>query len=145
MLALGAGSDCNGALARMTGTEKPLGVSIIICDKVITEAGTMNKTLVSTFNSIRAKAFPCVHPALAVYVALTNTTGEKEVKLVFCKENKRFTELGGKLMFEHPNKVVELIFNLRNLPFPEAGIYTFEVWADNEYVFESRLNALKVE
>ena len=50
----------------MSDTEKPIGVAIIICDKVITEAGTGNKTIVSTFNEIRTKQFPCIHPHMAV-------------------------------------------------------------------------------
>jgi hypothetical protein len=124
--------------------EKPLGVAIVVCEKVITEAKTGNKTLVSTFNNIQANGFPCKHPSMAVYVALTNGTGEKHVLLVFKKADKNIDimRMGGKVGFENPNHVVELIFNLRNCIFPEAGLYAFEIWADEEFIFDGRFNVV---
>jgi hypothetical protein len=120
--------------------EKPLGVAIVICEKVITEAQSNNKTLVSTFNHIRAKTLPCRHPRMAIYVALTNGSGEKKVELVFKLGNRAMMKLGGKIKFQNPNHVIELVFDLRSVVFPEPGLYAFEVFADDEYVFESRFN-----
>ena len=122
-----------------------MGVAIVVCDRVITEIGTMNKTLVSTFNTINSSHFPCAHPSLAVYVTLTNATGEKEVKLSLKKDEKQFLHMGGKVKFDAPNNIVELIFNFRNLVFPEPGVYCFEVSADDEYIFETRFNVKKLE
>ena len=124
--------------------EKPMGVAILICDKVITEQGTMNKTLVSTFNTIRSKIFPCAHPALAIFVSLTNATGEKEVNLVFSSGETQIMKSGGKAVFDNPNQMVEFIFNLVNLPFARPGVYSFEVFVDGEYVFESRFNVIQI-
>src|SRR5712672_2131447 len=100
----------------MSGMEKPMGVAILICDKVITEAETKNKTLVSTFNTIQAKSFPCVHPALSVFVALTNAAGEKTVHLVFSIGQEKIIKVGGKVKFDNPNQTVELVFNLLKVP-----------------------------
>jgi len=122
-------------------TEKPLGVAIVICEKVIAEANTNNKTLISIFNHIRAKQFPCMHPKMAIYVALTNGNGEKQVQLVFKPVGgETIMKLGGKVKFQNPNHVIELIFDLRSVLFPEAGLYVFEVYADDEFIFESRFN-----
>ncbi len=129
----------------MNGTEKPMGVAIIICDRVITETGTNNKTIVSTFNSIHAAKFPCIHQRMAVFVALTNASGVKEVNLVLTHEGKTIIKFGGKVMFSGPNAVVELIFNLKGVPFPDPGTYCFEVHAGGDYIFESRFNLTKTE
>ena len=115
---------------------------MIVCDKIITEAGTNNKTIISTFNNINAKAVPCIHPRIAVFVALTNTTGEKQIELVLKKDDRNIVKLGGKANFPDQNHVVELIFNLRNCVFPEQGRYSFEVYADSEYIFERRFNVV---
>ena len=131
----------------MEGHETPLGVAIVVCERVITEAQTSNKTLVSTFNNIQAQAFPCRHERLSVYVALTNGQGVRQVKLRLKKvsEDATLFSLGGEVKFEDPNHVVELIFNLRNVVFADPGSYSFEVEVDLEYVFESRFNVSLVE
>src|SRR2546423_12723645 len=127
----------------MNGDEKPLGVAIIICDKVITEAGTNNKTLISIFNNILSNTFPCIHHRMAVYVALTNATGPKQISLLLKLGSETVLQLGGKISFPDPNSVVELIFNLTGVPFIESGAYCFEVHADDDYIFESRFNVTK--
>lgn len=120
-------------------SEKPLGVAIVICERVITEARSNNKTLISTFNHITAKAFPCRHPQMAVYVALTSGQGEKRIDLVLRRDQETpVIKMGGKVRFLNPNQVIELIFDLRSLVFPRPGVYAFEVLADEEIVLESR-------
>ncbi len=125
-----------------SGSEKPIGIAIIVCDRVITEAGTNNKTIVSTFNNITTKVLPCVRHRLSVFVSLTNTRGEKQIELVLKKDERNILKLGGKATFPDPNHVIELIFNFRNLVFPEQGKYGFEVYADDEYIFERQFNVV---
>ena len=50
---------------------KPLVLAIILCDSVIREAQTNKLSLIGTFNGIFANHFPCTHPTLSVYIALT--------------------------------------------------------------------------
>ena len=123
-------------------SEKPIGIAIVGCDRVITEALTNNKTLVSTFNQISAQSFPC-RRSLSVYVALSNASGEKQVELILRREDQSMLKVGGKVKFDHPNHVIELIFNLKNVVFPTDGTYAFEIHADEEYVFESRFGVTK--
>src|SRR5688572_12096920 len=110
--------------------EKPLGKAIIICERVITDAQSRNKTIVSTFNQITAKKFPCKHPQLSVYVALTNGTGKQPVELRFKKEveEQPLMSVSGEIEFADPNRVVELIFNFREIVFPDPGVYLFEIF-----------------
>jgi hypothetical protein len=123
-------------------SEKPIGLAIIVCEKVITEAVSNNKTIVSTFNNINTKTVPCVQARMSVFVALTSTRGEKQVELVLKKDEQNILKLGGKAIFPDPNHVVELIFNFRNCVFPEQGKYSFEVYADGEYIFERQFNVV---
>ena len=130
----------------MPPDETPSGVAIVVCDRVITEAVTNNKTLVSIFNTINAPAFPCRHERLTVYVALTNGQGQKQVKLSL--KDSHTSELvgvvAGSVPFMGPNQVVELIFSIQNVIFARPGTYAFEVSADEVYVFESRFTVNQV-
>ena len=127
----------------MSAHEPPLGVAIIVCERVITEEGTGNKSLISIFNEIHAPTFPCQHERLCVYLALTNGTGKQHIELrLKCLSDKIGEEplmkLVGDIVFPDPNAVVELIFDLRRVVFLRAGSYAFEVHADNQFVFEGR-------
>lgn len=126
--------------------EKPSGKAIIICERVITDADTQNKTLVSTFNKVTAKHFPCKHDRLAVYVALTDSSGTKHVELRFKNEAREqpLLKLSGDVLFPHPNAVVELIFEIRNILLPQPGMFTFEIFADGEYIFDVRFEASQI-
>jgi hypothetical protein len=125
-----------------TKKEKPLGLAIVICERVITEAGTNNKTIVSTYNTVRARDFPVRPPSMSIYVSLTNATGRKKVEMRAAYGGKEIGRFAGVATFEGPTHVFELIFNLQNIFFPFPGLYTFEIFADDEYIFESRVNVV---
>ncbi len=50
--------------------EKPICVSLIICNEVIEDKRSGNKTLVGLFNSVMAPALPVVHPRMFVMASL---------------------------------------------------------------------------
>jgi hypothetical protein len=80
-------------------------------------------------------------------VALTNGHGQKKISLIL----KQITDSGVKLklsgdvQFENPNAVIEMIFNMQNVIFTAPGVYAFEVFADDDYIFESRFNVNKTQ
>jgi len=43
-----------------------MGISLMICDQVITETETNKKSLIGVFNSISAGQFPCRHPKICI-------------------------------------------------------------------------------
>ena len=56
--------------------KKPIAEALILCDEIITEAGTNKKSLIGTFNSIVSAEFPMQHAKICVYAAMTNGQGE---------------------------------------------------------------------
>jgi hypothetical protein len=127
--------------------EKPIGVAIIICDRVIVETQTNNKTLVSIFNTISSPVFPCRHERLSIFIAFTNGQGLKKISLILrqLSSNSVNLTLSGDIQFPDPNAVIEMIFNLRNVVFAAPGTYAFEVHADGEYIFESRFHVNNIQ
>ncbi len=131
----------------MTIPEKPLGMAIVVCDQVITDQDTHKKTLVGVFNNILSRNFPCMHPTMSIYVALTNGHGAVKIELA-CKElnvdEEVFARVGLNAEFPNPNHVVTVIFNLKTLNFKRPGVYSFEIYADDQFLLESRVNLTKV-
>lgn len=119
-----------------------MGLAIVICERVITEALTNNKTIVSTYNTIRAGGFPVRPPGMWIYVSLTNASGPKKIEMRATHGGQEIGKFGAIHEFPGPSHVAELIFNLKDIFFPFPGLYTFEILADDEYIFESRVNVV---
>jgi hypothetical protein len=124
-------------------SEKPMGLAIVICERIITEALTNNKTIVGTYNTVRTSGFPVRPPGMAIYVSLTNTTGSKKIEMRATHSRQEIGRFGAVVEFSGPSHVFELIFNLKDMFFPYPGLYTFEIFADDEYIFESRVNVVE--
>ena len=57
------------------GIERPFCIAIVICNEVIEDKTTSNKTLVSIFNTIGTPGVPCQHPRMYVMASLTDGRG----------------------------------------------------------------------
>jgi len=109
---------------------------MLICDKVINEAGTNKKSLIGIFESINVAKFPCVHQFLSVYIKLTDANGIYDFCLeLYDLENGAVigrTEMPGKADIKDPLTTHELVFNLNNLNFTHPGKYEFRLFANEE-------------
>ncbi len=125
----------------MASADKPIGIALIICDRVITDAVTHEKTLVSTFNQVLASRFPCVHPRLTLFVAVTNGRGTAEAEIKCVNETDQNTEIfamKGAIPFQDPNHVVEMSFQFNNVTFAKPGLHSIEFLCDGELILQSR-------
>lgn len=106
---------------------------MIICDQVIREEGTKKISLVGLFNTIHAKSFPCVHPKMHIYIALTEFTGVANCELKFSDEaNQIITQLKGPMNFPDKLAIAEINFQINNLPLPKPGLYHFDFFVEGQ-------------
>ncbi len=108
----------------------PTALAFIICDSIIEDKATNKKSLVGLFNSIATKTFPCIHSVIHVFVGLTGGHGRYQSALSCVKdddESVKILDLQGLIKFSDPLEIVEVNFEIRDVRFPEAGIYRFEL------------------
>ena len=121
-----------------TNTKKPMPsvLSINVCDAIIRDEVTKKVSLIGLFSIIRANSFPCTHPLMHVYIALTNGHGkyQTEVRFVSLEENKPIMGMIGELNFQNPLQVVEMNLCWQRLNFETAGDYEVEVLCDGDRV-----------
>ena len=124
----------------MSATCKPMGISLMICDQVITEAGTNKKSLIGVFNSLSAGQFPCRHPRICVFVSITGGHGksQSQVRCIQEKTGQALFGAEGAIEFANPNHVVEAVFEFNNVVFPAPGLHCIEVLSDGELVLQRR-------
>ena len=106
------------------GTEKPICVSLIVCNEVIEDKRTGNKTLVGLFNGIVTPALPCSHPRMFLMASLTSGTGSWDFSFrISAPSGREVVRIGDTTRFQDPLIVHDLIVELRNLPLEETGVY----------------------
>lgn len=107
----------------------PTVLSINICDAIIRDELTKKVSLIGLFSVIRANSFPCIHPLMHIYVALTNghRKYKMEVRFVRLEDNKSLAGMVGELKFLNPLQVVEMNLCWQNLAFEKPGEYAVEV------------------
>jgi hypothetical protein len=130
-----------------TPTSSPVGLAMIICDQIIEDVQTRKKSLIGIFNQIGSTVFPCRHPQLSVFVALTEGRGQATAKLRIANEQTTtpVAEINGQIQFPDIHTVVELNFNLVGLVFPEPGLYSIEFYCDDILLLERRFHVVKVK
>ncbi len=105
----------------------PRCISIIICEQVIEDVRTRNKSLIGCFNGIEVQSLPALHPKMYVVVALTGGRGINQIRLRITSASGTQFEATGEVQFEGPMGVTELVFELLGLPLREPGEYEVAV------------------
>jgi hypothetical protein len=126
------------------GKPTPSVLSINICDSIIRDEATKKVSLIGLFNTINANVFPCVHPLLHVYVALTNGHGKynTEIRFSSLEDDKPIAGMVGELDFKSPLQVFELNVCWQQLHFNKAGEYVVQVLCEGEYIGERKFRVI---
>lgn len=122
-------------------------LSINVCDQVIREEKTHKTSLIGMFNNITATKFPCSHPCLHVHVAVTSGNGNQAARLCFVNNdsNQVVMELKGPIQFPNRTAIVEMNFEIKNLPLKAPGLYHFELWVGEMLIGQRHFNVKKTE
>ena len=63
----------------MSKKPEPEMLALLICEGVIEDSRSKNKTIVSTFNRITSSKFPARHDRLAPFLSMTEGHGEHDL------------------------------------------------------------------
>ena len=127
----------------------PICLSIILCDMVIEDKRTNNKSYINTFNQIWVPRMPYHHPHMCVVISLTECMGRHELAIEFSRDTpegeERLLELKGELNSPDPLAVVDLNFELRGFRIVGWGKYTIKAKAlpDGTILGQRHFTAIK--
>jgi ribonuclease PH len=125
----------------------PYAIAMVVCDFIWRDPGTGKFTILGTFSSIAAAAFPCVHPVMAVFVALTDGRGKTPIKLRLIdvdEENDPLFEGDMDVEWTDPRMIAEIAFVVQGAAFPAPGEYRFQLFAGSESLMERRILILEI-
>lgn len=127
--------------------EKPTCLALILCDYIIEDKLTGNKSLIGLFSHILTNQLPCVHNRMCVVVSLSNGRGEIPIKLSITSlsNSEKIFEATGKVAFNDPLAVCDLVFDLRQVPFKTEGTYVIAVSYESTQLLERRFTVKVVK
>lgn len=119
----------------------PVVLAMVVCDAVWRDPATGKHFLLGCFSAIGSHSFPTVHPALAVYIALTDGYGAAPlvVRLVD-PEGRTLHESRMEAEFTDPRAILEIGLQVQNLSFEAPGEHRLQLHAGDTFVMERRIS-----
>ena len=120
---------------------KPQLLCWLTCDGVHLDPGSGKHTILGVFSNIKAQHFPITHPFMVWFMTLTDcATGPHRMKISMGLDPTRPQELIARPFDSHsPLQRINLINEIRNLTFPQAGDYSLLVEIDDEPILATNL------
>ncbi len=118
-----------GGMSSALSSDQPVCVAIVICNEIIEDKRTSNKTLVSLFNSVGVPALPATHPRLFLMASLTNLREQLPVSFsIKGPSGREVLRVNGEASSGgDPLTVVDLVVEVLGLPLGEEGVHFVDV------------------
>ncbi len=115
---------------------KPQARAILLADQIYRDAETGKCVIAGTFNRIEADRFPATHPSAALYLNLTDFSGRIQLRVRLTRDETGDCLGERSFPVESADRLgsCEVTVRLTNLVFPQAGRYSFEVYAADDYL-----------
>jgi hypothetical protein len=121
------------------GKERPTCVAVVICNEVIEDKRTNNKTLIHLFNGIATPQLPFQQPCMVVMASLTNGIGRWPVTFtVRSPSNEIVARVDGEASFVDPVGVLDIFIEFKGLVFKEQGVHFVDVQTESFPLGERR-------
>ncbi len=120
----------------------PYVLAMIICDSFWRDPGSGKFTILGTYSTIGAMAFPAQHRALCVYFAMTDGRGSVPIKVRLVDANEELPpifEAENPMEFTDPRAVHEGVIVIGNPVFPAPGEYRLQLFGGTEPMMERRV------
>jgi hypothetical protein len=120
---------------------KPQLLAWLTCDGVHIDPGSGKHTILGIFSNIQARQFPVTHPFMIWFLTISDvSTGKHSLKISMALEGTSPQQLLER-PFESQSPIhrINLINEIRNLPFPGPGDYELLVEIDDELLLATSL------
>ncbi len=100
--------------------------------------------LVGLFNKVFAATFPAPHFKICVFVSITSLRPRTLCKLdiVNGETDAAIVSMQGPVPDDNPLTVCDLVFELRNIVFPEPGTYYIRFWGNEQILMQRAIEVV---
>lgn len=120
---------------------KPQLLTWLTCDGVHIDPGSGKHTLLGAFSNIKGPGFPLTHPHMVWFLTITDCSpGAHRLRISMGLHPTRMqTLIERPFESQSPLHRINLINEIRNLTFPEAGEYSILIEIDDEPLLATQL------
>jgi hypothetical protein len=120
---------------------KPQLLAWLICDGVHMDPANGKHTILGIFSNIHARQFPFVHPLMYWFLSITDCSpGDHRLKISMGLEPSPPQRLIERPFASHsPLERINLINEIRGLPFPAPGEYSLLIEVDDELLLSTSI------
>jgi hypothetical protein len=120
---------------------RPVARGLHVCEQVVVEVGTNNVSLINCFTRRHAGAFPASPMRFALYTLLSGGLGAVTMVVEISRMEDTRLVYRRSMVVVFEDRVIESRFVLRltGVAFPEPGIYSVVLFADDEWIAQTRL------
>jgi Family of unknown function (DUF6941) len=122
----------------------PSVVALLICEKVITEANTNNKTLINVFDTIQAIQFPTSYP-FWIYGKMVDAEGEYVIRMELnhLESDKQIAKTNG-FKLQVPSRLGGSDLLLRvSFKFDLPGTYEVLIYSNDVWIGRTTVSVLQ--
>ncbi|MCH7905587.1 MAG: hypothetical protein IH944_13610 [Armatimonadetes bacterium] len=114
-------------------SESPRCVALLLCDYVVEDKRTGNKSFIGTFNGISGSQSPMRHDRMFVVISLTNVLEPCQIMVrIVQPEGASLLEMKGEIRADSPLQVLDMVLEFRGIVFPSVGQHSVEVTCESE-------------
>jgi hypothetical protein len=126
--------------------ELPICIAVIICNEIIEDKRTNNKTLVSLFNGIGVSTLPTIHPRMFLMASLTNGMGSFKLSFrIKDPDDKEVARFDGDAFFPNPLAVIDIVVEIQGLQIEREGTYFVDVLSGDHPLGHRRFDVRKIQ
>ncbi len=120
---------------------KPQLLVWLTCDGVHIDPASGKHTILGVFSNIKARSFPVTHPFMIWFMTLTDVSpGQHKIRILMGLDPTNPVELIQRpFESQSPLHRINLINEIRNLSFAEAGEYSILIEIDDEPLLATSL------
>lgn len=113
---------------------KPQVLAWLTCDGVHIDPGSGKHTILGVFSNIRARSFPVTHPFMVWFLTLSDVpAGEHQIRISLGTDPTAMRPmLERPFQSQGPLQRINLINEIRNLTFNQAGDHSLLIEVDDE-------------
>jgi len=123
----------------------PLPLALLICDGAHRDPATGKWTLLGLFNTLQVAQFPFHMPQMIAYLAMTDAQGKVPIKVKIVDSDEIHDPLfiqENEFPIKDPRVVTDIVIGIRGVSFPKPGEYRLQVFANQEFLVERRIDVI---
>lgn len=126
-------------------SDAPICVAIVICNEVIEDKRTSNKTLINLFNGINVSALPALHPRLCLLASLTNLQTDQPVGFsITGPSGAELMKMEGTVSSGgDPLAVFDLVVEMLALTLAEEGVHSVNILSADTVIGSRRFSVIR--